>query len=171
MKTISLLTLIILFCSCKQEPEKPLRYADVDTSSNEVVHLTDPDDIYYSLDDLIAQNEGKIIYVYFWHSGVPKEFMRAVEQLENKMDPDNFVILNIGTDDIMSPFENHLNITTLKHNYLARNFPEADFYQENNFIEIPKYMIYDRAGNLIDNNAMSPDNENLEETLNVLIKN
>ncbi|WP_194851495.1 TlpA family protein disulfide reductase [Nonlabens antarcticus] len=169
MKNLIFLSAIILFVSCKQEPQKPLKYADVDTSSNEVVHLTDGDDTYYTLTELIDENKGKIIYLNFFHSFVPKEIMRATEALEKSMDSTEFIILNISTEAAMDPFQNHLKITTLKHNYITRNFPEATFYQTHKIQAIPRYMIYDRSGKLIDDYALGTDDERLQPILEALI--
>ncbi|PRP67659.1 TlpA family protein disulfide reductase [Nonlabens agnitus] len=172
MKNLLFLTLLALMVSCKEGPQKPLRYADVDTSSKDVLHLTDPDDYYYSLEDLIEASQGKVVYVNFWASyefGF-KESMRALEKLEKEMPKENFKIINICLDAVMLPFEQHLRITTLEHNYIARGFEDSNFAEEYDFVALPRFMLYDRKGKLIDNNAMAPTNENLESTLQLLIE-
>ena len=56
MKHAILLLSLLSLISCKQEEQieepKGERFADVDTSSNEVVHMSDLDDMYYSLDEV-----------------------------------------------------------------------------------------------------------------------
>jgi hypothetical protein len=169
MKNLAFLVLLVMTVSCKPEPKKQLKYADVDTTSNAVVHLTDADDYYYSLTDLLVINKGKIIYINFFNSITPTDFMRGAESLDKKFSPDDFVILNISTDKAMFTFQDHLSITTMKHNYLARNFPQADFYTTTRFQQIPHYMIYDRDGTLLDNSALNPTNPNLKPTVQTLI--
>ena len=161
----------LLAVSCQQKQEKQ-RYADVDTSSNEVLHLTDPDDFYYSLEDLVEAHPDKFVYVHFWNSYETnfKETMRAMEKLEKDFKGKDLVILNICLEPVMRPFLTHLDITVLENNYIARNFPEATFFDTYDFIGLPRFMIYDRKGKLIDQNAMSPLNENLEPTLQALIE-
>lgn len=169
MKNLAPLILLLLMVSCKTEPKKQLKYADVDTTSNSVVHLTDADDYYNSLEDLLKNNRGKIIYINFFNSLTPVDLMRGAESLEQKFSPDDFVILNINTDTAMFPFRDHLKITTMKYNYLARNFPQADFYATPGFQKVPHYMIYDMDGTLLDDNALNPADPNLEPTLQNLI--
>lgn len=169
MKNLFLLSILLLLVSCKQEPVKQLKYADVDTSTNEVIHLTDADDYYFSLEDVVEMNKGKVIYVNFFNSFTEVELMRAVEALEKKYDSNDFVIVNIITDTAMLPFENHLQKTTLQHNYIVRNFPQANFFSERNFQVIPRYMIYDTEGKLLDDNALRPDNSNLDMTIETLL--
>lgn len=169
MKNLSLLIVLLILTSCKEKVQEPKLYADVDSTSNQVVHLTNADDIYYSLESAIAQNEGKIVYVNFFDSTTDVTLMRGVETIYKELDKNKFAIVNIMTDPSMMRFENHLNITIMPQNFLARNFPEADFYLENDFKIIPRYMIYDKNGKLIDNNAMRPDNDNLLSTLQLLI--
>ncbi|BAO54731.1 TlpA family protein disulfide reductase [Nonlabens marinus] len=169
MKNSLILVFLFILLSCKEESKQPLRFADVDTSSNEIIHLTDGEDIYYSMEDLLAMHEGKVVYVHFWNSFTSKDKMRSVELLEKKYADKDFVILNIGTDTAMMPFEMHLEITTLENNYLARNFEQAAFFKEREFYVIPRYMLYDKQGNLLDDNAMSPDNPDLDTTLQTLL--
>ena len=169
MKTLFIFASLLLLISCKPEPKKQLQYADVNTSSNEVVHLTDAADAYFSMEEVVEMNKGKVIYVNFFNSFTPVELMRAVEALEKKFDAKDFVIVNIITDTAMLPFENHVAKTTLQHNYLARNFPEAQFYTDHDFQTIPRYMIYGKEGQVLDDNAMRPDEVLLESTLQTLI--
>jgi|GEM_PF-4517383 len=169
MKNILLFIFLLLLISCKQEPKKPLRYADVDTSSNSIVHLTDAEDTYYSLENILAANKGKVIYLNFFNSLTASDLLKATENLENKFDSEQFTVINISTDTAILPFEEHLKITTLEHNYLARNFPGADFYALQDFRSIPQYMIYNKSGELMDNHALFPNDPNLEPTLHALI--
>lgn len=170
MKYILSLLMCLSLLSCDQN-SKQLKYADVDTSSNEVLHLTDIEDNYFTLDDLIELNKGKVIFLHIWNSSAPisMELMPAVEKLEKEFEGKDLVVINIGTDAVMLPFENHLSITTLKNNYLARDFEKAVFFSDNEITRLPRYMIFDKKGNLIDNNAMSPDKEILVPTLENII--
>ncbi len=169
MKNYFLLAFLFILLSCKEESKQPLKYADVDTSSNEALHLTDRDDTYYSFESLIEANKGKVLYVFFFNTVTQVEVMRSIESLEKQLDPEKFTILTIMTDTAMSSFKNHLSITTLKHNYLVRNFPDSKFFTKYNFISIPRSMIFDVNGKAIDENAMLPDDINLKPTLENLI--
>lgn len=172
MKNISFIVLLLLVISCSKKSEN-LKYADVDTSSNEVLHLTDKEDYYYSFEEMISKNKGNLIYVEFWSSSslYAMDLMRPLEKLEKDFEGKEFIIVSINVDLIMMPFEKHLSITTLKNNYLARNFPKASFFEDHNFEGLPRFMLFDKNGKIIDSNAMAPDNENLAETLKVLLKN
>ncbi len=171
MKKLSIIYLLLLVISCKNETT-PLRYADVAEFSNDVVHLTDASDFYYPLHEILEKHKGNIIYVNYWNSYTPYsiDLMPALEQLEDALSGQAFTIINISTDKAMAPFKRHLKITTLDNNYLARNYDDSNFFKEKQIIT-PRFMIYDKDGKLIDDNAMRPDNDNLKETLEVLIAN
>ncbi len=169
MKKNILLLLSIITISCQQTPEK-LRYADVERFDNNKIHLTDVEDYYFTLEQILKERRGDLVYVNYWNSYTPYsiELMPALEQLEKEFEGKPFSIINISTDLAMDPFKRHLKISTLKNNYLARNFQNSSFFEEKQIIT-PRFMLYDKDGNLLDDNAMRPDNENLKETIELLI--
>jgi hypothetical protein len=167
-KTIFLFILIAV-ASCKQEKPTSPKYADVDTSSNEVVHLTDMDDNYYSLEQLLDQYPGQLKYVHFWSrlSGDKVDRIEAMQKLEERYKGD-LIAIHICLDRNNSYWKNLSQNVPFKNNFLARNYPQASFYEENNFYDPPRMMLYGRDNQIIDDNAMLPSNPDLTNVLDQL---
>jgi hypothetical protein len=53
----------------------------------------------------------------------------------------------------------------MENSFLARNYPKAKLYQDNNVNSIPRYMLFDKNGRLVDNNSRRPIEKDLETTI------
>ncbi|AZQ43244.1 TlpA family protein disulfide reductase [Nonlabens ponticola] len=171
MRKLFIIILAFFMTSCKDESKQPLHYMDADTSSNKVVQLTDEDDYYYTLENLIDQNKGKITYVHFWntYSGDIVKRLEDIDQLKSDVNSDDFEVIHISTDRNNSYWKSFAAQVDLEHNYIARNYPQGKFYEENKFFDIPRFMIYTADGTLLDNNAMGPENPQLSDVIKQLL--
>jgi len=61
------------------------------------------------------------------------------------------------------------NIMFYKHNTLAINYPNAKFYKDLNLKSIPRYLIFNKKGELVHKNAPSPSSKELQSLLNKYI--
>ena len=52
------------------------------------------------------------------------------------------------------------------NNLLAMNYPNALFYQELQLKTIPRYLIYNKKGKLVHQNAPSPNTDEIRKELN-----
>jgi len=57
------------------------------------------------------------------------------------------------------------NFDLIENSFLARNYPQAKLFQDNNVSSIPRYMLFDKNGRLIDDNARRPSDKDLETTI------
>ena len=123
-----------------------------------------------NLDELLKQNLGKVIYIDFWASWCApcREVMPNSRELRNKMKDQDVVFLftsiDRGFDDWQKASEDE-ELYFYEHSYLAMNYPNAKFYKDLKLKSIPRYLIYDKEGNIVDQNAPAPNADNLDELL------
>ena len=178
MKYLSLLLIAAIVVSCKEKVVEPAveeisqRYADVDTSSNNVVHLSDFEDNYHSLDEVISAHKGKMVYMDIWASwcGPCKAEMPASHKLQEKYKDSDVVFLYVSIDRNNKAWEasaRQFNLT--ENSYLARNYPKAKLFQTNNVRSIPRYMLFDKSGRLVDSDANRPSSKRIVEVIDAFL--
>ena len=174
MKRLFILVTAILITSCGEKkattPErKPqIKFAEADISSDEIVHLTDFEDNYYKLDQLLDDHKGKIVYLDIWASwcGPCRAMMPYSEKLQEKYKDKEVVFLFVSIDQDPGKWERSArDFNLLENSFLARNYPKAKLFQDNNVSTIPRYMLFDKNGRLIDDNARRPSDKDLETTI------
>jgi thiol-disulfide isomerase/thioredoxin len=139
-------------------------------SETEKVYFTDANKKNITLDNLIKNNAGKVIYVDFWASWCApcRIAMPSSKKLKNKFSGEDIVFVYISID---TDFDKWLNasqieqLNNIDYNYLALNYPNANFYKDLNLKSIPRYLIYDKKGKLVHQNAPSPDSPEIETEL------
>ncbi len=169
MKFLYLLILVCVTFSCKQNeaaiPQQiktTKKFVDVDTSKNDIVHMSDMNDDYHSLDEVIAANKGKVIYLDIWASwcGPCKAQMPASHELQKKYKDQDVVFLYVSIDVNNKAWEaSAKQFDLLENSYLARNYPKAQLFQTHNVNSIPRYMLFDKNGRLVASNASRPSSD------------
>ena len=174
MKKLFIIITAILISSCGEKkaetPEKKplIKFAEADISSNDMVHLTDFKDNYYNLDQILADHKGKIVYLDIWASwcGPCKAMMPYSEKLQEKYKDKDVVFLFVSIDQDPGKWERSArDFNLVENSFLARNYPKAKLFQDNNVSSIPRYMLFDKNGRLIDDNARRPSDKDLETTI------
>lgn len=179
MKYLILALTLTAFTACKEPVETaatstptPKSYLDVDTTSNDVVHMSDLNDNYHSLDDVIARNKGKVIYLDIWASwcGPCKAQMPASHQLQEKYKNSDVVFMYVSIDRNNKAWEaSAKQFDLMQNSYLARNYPKAQLFQKHNVSSIPRYMLFDKNGRLIDSNANRPSSALISTNIEQLL--
>jgi thiol-disulfide isomerase/thioredoxin len=127
-----------------------------------------------TLDEIIKDYKGKIVYVDFWASWCApciKE-MPASKEIIKEFGDQNVVVLYISIDNNFDDWESalkKLNMIYYKHSMLAINYPNATFFNNLNLQSIPRYLIFDEKGSLLHKNAPSPSSDEIEKILKNLI--
>lgn len=173
MKNIAIISLIILFTACKPGTNKQRTVADADLTNNKLVHLTDKDGRYTTLDELVAQHKGSIIYVDIWASWCApcKQMMPASAALQEYYKGKKVVFYYISLDDRLELWEHAAADFKLKNeeSFLARNYPKAQFFQDHMVSNIPRYFLFDKTGRLLDDDALNPAAPDLKNTIDQLL--
>ncbi|MDP5102139.1 MAG: TlpA family protein disulfide reductase [Nonlabens sp.] len=174
MKKSLFIAFIILVTACKpKDSEQSRTILEADLTDNKVLHLTTATDSYTTLDDLITSNKGKVIYVDVWASwcGPCKQMMPASAALKERYKDKDVVFIYVSIDTNIDAWKQSAMSFNLpnEESFLARNYPKASFFQNNNVSNIPRYFLYDKTGRMIDDNAMRPAEQDLANTIDALL--
>ncbi len=168
--------IIMLTLSCKEKepeaPPAPLQYEGVDTSSNDVIHMVDFNNDYHNLEETIKGYKGKVVYMDIWASWCQcKAMMPASHKLQEKFKNEEVVFLYVSIDRNAQAWEKSAQQFNLMENsFLAKNYPKGKLFQTNNVSTIPRYMLFDKNGRLVDSNAQRPTSPLLEENIKSFLK-
>lgn len=135
------------------------------------VHLLNLQKEKFLLEDILAQNRGEVIYIDFWASWcVPCiAAMPASKELREKYEGDNISFIYISIDKDYTRWDKanaKVGLEFSENSFLTINYPNVAFYKSLKLDRIPRYMIYNKKGELVHTNAISPNSEDIEKTLN-----
>lgn len=124
------------------------------------------------LSEFLAANEGKVIYIDFWASWCRPcvEAFPDAEELRTQFDGKDVVFLYFSIDDKPEAWKNALLRYELGENsFLIQNRYTSTLLQDLNLETIPRYLLYNKSGQLIHRNAPGPSGEVIRELLNELL--
>lgn len=148
-------------------------YSDLKLVTDDVL-LIRKDGSKLTLNKILTDNYGKIVYIDFWASWCApcRRAMPDSRKIIKEYKNQDITFVYISIDKKLSDWNKALeqeNLKDYRQNYIAINYPIADFFKELNLISIPRYLIFDKKGILISKNAPSPDSENIRHVLNQYI--
>lgn len=145
---------------------------DVTEPDKEKLSLINADGVKSTFDDIKAKYKGQIIYVDFWASWcVPcRVAMPGSLKLKEQMKGVVFLYLSIdkGFEDWRKASIAE-GINDYVGSYLVTNPEVSDFMRKYKIATIPRYMIFDKQGNMLYENAMSPESTKITELLHKLV--
>ena len=118
-----------------------------------------------TFEEILLKEKGKIVLVDFWASWcVPcRKEMPFLEDLKTTFDKTEFEIIQISIDKEYSAWVRASkleNLSTEENNYIIADWKKSKLYTNYNIKTIPRYLLFDKFGKIIDDNAPRPsDNE------------
>ncbi len=134
------------------------------------LHLLKEDGSNQMLTGLLNGLKGKVVYVDYWASWCApcRQAMPSSIQLRNKLKDEEVAFFYFSIDNNQDSWKRAStadDISGYVHNYLVLNHEGSDMKRNLNMDAIPRYLIFDKAGNLVERNAPSPMGESLESLL------
>lgn len=142
-------------------------------SDDLIMYNTDMEKI--SFDEVKRKHRGKVIYVDFWASWCAPciATMPKATQLRKKYSNDSVVFLYLAINDREKLWKENTEKYQLNQinaeSYLIAS-PEAAFLQNLKLREIPRYILFDKDGQLVQSKAPSPKTDEIQKILDNLLR-
>ncbi|NVK53167.1 MAG: TlpA family protein disulfide reductase [Flavobacteriaceae bacterium] len=137
------------------------------------VYLLNSKNNELTLAKLISNYKGKLVYVDFWASWCAPCIaeMPMSKILQKEYNKKGVVFIYISTDKDKEAWKNASKNLKIKDqfSFLATNYPKSDFYKDLKLNSIPRYLVFDRNGKLIHENAPRPSSSQIKNLFDKLI--
>ncbi len=124
--------------------------------------------------DLRKSLSGKVLYVDIWASWCEpcKREMPHSHELAEYYSDDDVVFLYLALNDTKDKWEKAvetIGLNEIGKSYLVLNSKDNSWTKDMNVSTVPRYMIYDRKGNLVNSNAPRPSSNEIRHELDMQI--
>lgn len=120
----------------------------------------------YTLAEVVARHRGKVLYADLWASWCApcRSEMPSAKQLRDTYSREDIVFLYLSTDSSTDGWKRAVKdcgTDYLGKNYIILNQDDSAFAEEIKFRMIPRYLIFDRAGRLVNVDAPRPSSSGI----------
>ena len=120
---------------------------------------------------LLKKHKGKVIYIDFWASWcVPcRKEMEPASELRKQYEGKDAVFVYLAYNDTENSWEKAVQeekLSTIATNYFILNSKNCKMLEDINLRLIPRYIVIDKNGKLVEMNAPRPSDKRIKATLN-----
>ena len=123
-----------------------------------------------TFEEVLAYHKGKILLVDFWASWCSpcRQEMPYLKNIKVKFNENEFQIIEISIDKDYSAWVRASKLENLideENNFIITNWKKTNLYKNYNIKTIPRYLLFDRDGKIIDDDAPRPSEKKLEKLI------
>lgn len=149
-------------------------FDDIQINSRNTVALANNEGQKTSLSEVLSMSNDSIFYVDFWASWCAPCIAEMPASKALKADFDNqpigFIYLSIDKDvDKWEKSSSRLGLDSNPNNYLVINGDSSQFLQDIDLTTIPRYLIIDKEGKLLQSKAPSPSTKEIRRVLESML--
>lgn len=149
---------------------KVIEQYNLSANTNQLL-LKDIQDNQINFQQLLEKHKGKVIYIDFWASWcVPcRKEMKPATKLRKQYQGKDIVFVYLAYNDTESNWKKAAreeDLSTIETNYLILNPKNSKILENINLRLIPRYIIIDKNGKLVEMNAPRPSDKQIKVTLN-----
>jgi thiol-disulfide isomerase/thioredoxin len=145
-----------------------IRKYNLNFNDSDVLILKDINGHTFDYKNILNKYKGKVIYVDLWASWCAPclESIPYSKQLKEEYRNSDVVFLNISIDENFEYWINAIKKHELEENgYLIVNKHVSQFLKDINLIGIPRYLLYDKSGRIVADNAPGPHGAEIRKLL------
>jgi len=125
----------------------------------------------FTLEDVVKKHKGKVIYVDFWASWCSpcRELFPYSHKLQTEFNGKDVVFIYLSVDKDFDQWEKAVKDEKMEYNhesYLVINPSSSLFLKELSIRSIPRFIMYDKIGQLVHKNAPNPKSNELPKIIN-----
>lgn len=125
--------------------------------------------------DIINENKGFVIYVDLWASWCApcRQAMSNAYMLRKEYNEKKVKFVYISLDKNTTNWNNGIRQCYLKNNclnFLSTNLDKSNLYKQLNLKSIPRYLLFNKKGELVNPNAPGPGSSEIRELLDKYLK-
>ncbi len=123
-----------------------------------------------SFKDLLEKHKGKTIYIDFWASWCKpcRVAMPSSRILRNELKNEEVVFIYLAYNDQFTKWVNASKkelLSDYSESYFIKNSKSTNFIENHKIYNLPRYMIYDKNGNVKFSNAPSPSSSRVKSAI------
>jgi thiol-disulfide isomerase/thioredoxin len=126
----------------------------------------------FSLQELIRNKKPKLVYVIFEASWCfpCKQIQEDVENLKSIYKDNSITFLNISIEKDFDKWLHYVKDRSIENSFYLENYFTSNLIKENHVNFIPRFILLDSIGNIIDPEVISPKDQNINKYLNNHLK-